>query len=53
MEDEIFLDDLERIVAKNMSEFHAQFQLAKSIIHVDLLVNTLMVDLGDTHQINF
>ena len=53
VEDEIYLDDLERIVTHNMAEFHPQLHLANSILHSDLLVNTLMVELGDTRQIHY
>ena len=61
-DDEIYLDDLERILTQNMSDFQAQIYLLDTIdeaesstlfLHGDLLVNTLMVELGDTRQIHY
>ena len=52
-DDEIYLDDLERVVTQNMSEFNDQLQIVNSILHSDLLVNTLMTELGDTRQIHY
>ena len=49
---EIYLDDLERVVTQNMSNFQAQISTINSInnaetstffLHGDLLVNNLMV----------
>jgi len=53
VDDEIYLDDLERVATQNMSEFNAQLQLVNSILHSDLLVNTLMTELGDSRQIHY
>ncbi len=53
LDDEIYLDDLERVVMQNMSEFNAQLQLVNSILHSDLLVNTLMTELSDSRQIHY
>ena len=59
---EIYLDDLERVVTLNMSNFQAQISTINSInnaesstffLHGDLLVNNLLVELADTDQIHF
>ena len=51
--DEIYLDDLERVVEGCSSDFKDQLILANNMLHADLLVNTLMVELGDTRQIHY
>ena len=53
IEDEIYLDDLERVVMNNRSDFNDQLSIVNSILHCDLLVNNLMVELGDTRQIHY
>ena len=55
---EIYLDDLERVVTQNMSNFQAQISVINAapstfFLHGDLLVNNLMVELADTDQIHF